>query len=327
MSGRLARATASSSAASPRWASRSAGPAARWRAGVEVLHAGAVVTTRAVGLLAAVGAATVSVRRRPVVAVVTTGDELVPPDAAPGPGQIRDANGPALAAQVVAAGGVPLSLHARDDRQSLADALDRASEADVLVFAGGVSMGERDLVRPELERRGVRWAFWKVRQRPGKPLAFGALGGRPVIGLPGNPVSAVVGFEVYVRPLLAACLGRPEAPEPGTGRLAQAIAKAEGLTTFLRVTAARSASGELVLSAGGGAGLARGPVAAALRRAGVAPGGRCRGAGGEVGAVRAVGRVNPTTVRSNEVGSRRRRRPSGASLRDRDGPGRLGKPE
>ncbi len=220
-------------------------------AGVEVLSAGQVVTPRSVGLLAAVGAATVSVRRRPVVAVVTTGDELVPADARPGPGQIRDANGPALAAQVVAAGGLPLPLHAHDDRPSLAAALDQAGEADVLVFAGGVSMGERDLVRPELERRGVEWAFWKVRQRPGKPLAFGTLGGRPVIGLPGNPVSAVVGFEVYVRPLLAACLGRAEAGEPETGRLAYAVRKADGLTTFLRVTAVRSASGTLVLSAAG----------------------------------------------------------------------------
>ena len=219
--------------------------------GVEVLGAGRVVSARAVGLLAAVGAATVSVRRRPVVAVVTTGDELVPADATPGPGQIRDANGPALAAQVVAAGGVPLALHARDDRPSLATALDQAQDADVVVFAGGVSMGERDLVRPELERRGVEWAFWKVRQRPGKPLAFGTLDGRPVIGLPGNPVSAAVGFEVYVRPLLAACLGRAAAGEPEAGRLAEAVGKADGLTTFLRVTATRSASGALALSAAG----------------------------------------------------------------------------
>ena len=220
-------------------------------AGVEVLGAGAIVTPRAVGLLAAVGAATVSVRRRPVVAVVTTGDELVPAHATPGPGQIRDANGPALAAQVTAAGGSPLLLHANDDRPSLSAALDRASGADVLVFAGGVSMGERDLVRPELERRGVEWAFWKVRQRPGKPFAFGTLGGRPVIGLPGNPVSAVVGFEVYVRPLLAACLGRAPAPEPEAGRLAESVGKAEGLATFLRVTATRSASGALALSPAG----------------------------------------------------------------------------
>ncbi len=223
-------------------------------AGAAVLEAGAVVTAGAVGLLASVGAATLSVRRRPVVAVVSTGDELVDADRQPGPGQIRDSNGPALAAQVEAAGGRPLRLHAADRADDLARVLDAAFDADVLVFAGGVSMGERDLVRPALDARGVEWDFWQVRQRPGKPLAFGTWDGRPVIGLPGNPVSAVVGFEVYVRPLLAACLGRAEEPAPETGALAEAVVKREGLTTFVRVAATRSASGALVLSPAGSQG-------------------------------------------------------------------------
>lgn len=219
--------------------------------GAEVLAAGAVVTPRSVGLMAAVGAASVIARTRPVVAIVTTGDELVGADRQPGPGQIRDANGPALAAQVVACGGTPLSLHATDAPGSLSDALDLAAQADVLVFAGGVSMGTRDLVRPELEQRGVEWLFWKVRQRPGKPFAFGTVAGTPVLGLPGNPVSAVVGFEVYARPLLAACLGRRPDPEPEMGRLAAAVDKADGLTTFARVTAQRDADGGLVLTSAG----------------------------------------------------------------------------
>ena len=220
-------------------------------AGAQVLAAGAVVTPRAVGLLASVGASSLSARRRPVVAVVSTGDELVPAEQTPGPSQIRDSNGPALAAQVVAAGGTALRLHARDDAASLAHMLDLAQTADLVVVAGGVSMGDRDLVRPELERRGVRWSFWQVRQRPGKPLAFGTLDGRPVLGLPGNPVSAVVGFEVYARPLLAACLGRQPAAGPEAGTLTEAVGKKRGLTTFVRVVAGRAPDGTLRLSPAG----------------------------------------------------------------------------
>lgn len=221
--------------------------------GDRVLGAGAAVTPAAVGLLAAVGAARVEVWRRPLVAVVATGDELVGADETPGPGQIRDANGPGLAAQVTAAGGDVLGpLVARDTAASVSAALDVAAGADVLVFAGGVSVGERDLVRTELERRGVAWAFWKVRQRPGKPLAFGTLGGVPMVGLPGNPVSAAVCFEVYVRPLLAACLGRPEPAGPLEPAVLEApVPKAEGLHTFARAVARRRADGRLGLTPAG----------------------------------------------------------------------------
>ncbi|MGB3542064.1 molybdopterin-binding protein, partial [Rubrivirga sp.] len=128
--------------------------------------------------------------------------------------------------------------HALDDAPSIRAALDRALEADVIVFAGGVSMGDLDLVRPELERRGVEWLFWGVRQRPGKPLAFGVLDGRPVFGLPGNPVSAAVCFEVYVRSLLDVMLGRT-VPPLEIGVLEDEIPKAAGLHTFARVMASR----------------------------------------------------------------------------------------
>ena len=229
------------------------------RAGDLVLAGGELVTPAGVGLLASVGAARVAVRRRPRVAVVATGDELVEAGAPVGPGQIRNANGPALAAQVVAAGGAVVGpLVARDTGAAVSAALDAARDADVVVFAGGVSMGERDLVRAELERRGVAWAFWQVRQRPGKPLAFGTLGGRPVVGLPGNPVSAAVCFEVYVRPLVAAMLGRPAPPVAAGGAergvLEAPVAKAEGLHTFARVTARRGADGRLRLRPAGAQG-------------------------------------------------------------------------
>ena len=196
------------------------------------------MTPGAVGLLASVGAARLEVVRRPVVAVVSTGDEVVGAGESLGPGQIRDANGPGLDAQVVAAGGVTARGHALDDAPSVRAALEAALEADVVVFAGGVSMGERDLVRPELERRGAEWLFWGVRQRPGKPLAFGVLEGRPVFGLPGNPVSAAVCFEVYVRALVDAALGRP-APALEVGVLEAEVPKAGGLHTFARVAASR----------------------------------------------------------------------------------------
>ena len=228
--------------------------------GDRVLEGGALVTPTALGLLASVGAGRVRVRRRPRVAVAATGDEIVAPGAPLGPGQIWDANGPGLAAQVARAGGVAVGpLVARDTPGAVSDALDAAAEADVVVFAGGVSVGERDVVRAELERRGVAWSFWTVRQRPGKPLAFGTLDGRPIVGLPGNPVSAAVCFEVYVRPLLAAMLGRPAGPgmgpaPPERGVLAEPIGKAEGLHTFARVVAERGGDGRLRLRPAGAQG-------------------------------------------------------------------------
>lgn len=228
--------------------------------GETALSGGTLVTPAAIGLLASVGAARVSVARRPRVAVVATGDELVEAGRPLGPGQIRNSNGPGLAAQVVRAGGAVVGpLVARDTTEAVSAALDDAADADMVVFAGGVSMGERDLVRVELERRGVAWAFWQVRQRPGKPLAFGALEGRPVVGLPGNPVSAAVCFEVYVRPLLAAMVGRPAgsrsaplATEPAV--LGAEIGKAEGLHTFARVVAERGDDGRLYVTPAGAQG-------------------------------------------------------------------------
>ena len=230
--------------------------AGEWlRDGTPVLGAGTLVTPGVLGLLASVGAASVEVRRRPRVAVVATGDELVEASASPGPGQIRDSNGPGLAAQVEAAGGAVIGpLVARDTDADLARVLDAAAGADVLVFAGGVSMGERDLVRTALDDRGAEWAFWTVRQRPGKPLAFGTLGGRPVVGLPGNPVSAAVCFEVYVRPLLQAGLGRPTDPVTEPATLDAPIPKPAGLHTFARVTARRDADGRLHVAPAGAQG-------------------------------------------------------------------------
>lgn len=220
--------------------------------GAVVARAGEVVTPGSVAALAAVGVGEVEVRRRPRVAVVTTGDEVVAPGVPLGPGQIWDANGPGLAAQVRAAGGVVRGpVHARDDIASIAAALDAAHDADVLVIAGGVSVGEHDHVRPVLTDRGTDWAFYRVRQRPGRPLTFGTLDGRPVLGLPGNPVSAAVCFEVYARPLLTALLGRPAEAIPRPAVLAEPIASPAGLYTFARVTAGPGADGRPRLRSAG----------------------------------------------------------------------------
>ena len=212
-------------------------------AGTEVASRGVRITPATVGALATVGAGRVRCVRRPIVRIVVTGDEIVPPGGTLRPGQIFDANGPTLAAQVVGAGGVPEVVRVGDAPDALADAL--TPGADALVLTGGVSVGRRDRVREDLAARGVSWAFWRVRQRPGRPFLFGTHEGRPVFGLPGNPVSASVGFEVYVRPALAMMLGEADGSRTHRAVLAEPVLKPEGLHTFARVVAERRPDGRL----------------------------------------------------------------------------------
>jgi molybdopterin molybdotransferase len=177
--------------------------------GEVVLPAGTVLTPAALGLLAAVGRTEAAVISRPWVGVLVTGNELVEADAKPGPGQIRNTNGPMLAAQVVRAGGKARVLGiGRDDRAALTELVRRGfEETDVLVLAGGVSVGAYDLVPDVLRELGVEVHFHRVRMKPGKPLLFGTRGEKLVFGLPGNPVGAFVGFELFVRPALRALSG------------------------------------------------------------------------------------------------------------------------
>ncbi len=188
------------------------------RTGEELVPAGVPLTPAAVALLAEHGFDPATVRPRVRIAVLTTGDELVPAAATPGPGQIRDANGPLLAAAIAAAGAVPVPLgHAVDDRAALAAKVREGLNADVLLLSGGVSMGDYDLVPGVLADCGVMQVFHKVNVKPGKPLWFGLFerndepverndepgrGPTAVFGLPGNPVSSLTGFELFVRPAL-----------------------------------------------------------------------------------------------------------------------------
>lgn len=216
------------------------------------LEAGDRLTPPALGLLSAMGVGAVDVRQRPRVRLVITGDEVTPPDVALAPGGIRDTNGPALSAQIEASGGRATVVYARDEPGAIADAA--SGDTDVLVLTGGVSVGPRDLVQSELEAAGAEWRFWRVRQRPGKPLLFGLWDGVPVLGLPGNPVSASVGWEIYGRPLLAAMLGRSPDPILLPARLATPLPTARGLHTFARVVARRDATGAVLLSSAGSQG-------------------------------------------------------------------------
>jgi molybdopterin molybdotransferase len=182
------------------------------RRGETVLAAGAVLRPQELGLLATVGRIAADVHPTPRVCVLSTGDEVVDPPRAPGPGQIRNGNGPMLCAQVARAGGVPSYLGIAADRlESLRPLVAEGQKADVLVLSGGVSAGTLDLVPGVLQEAGVQAHFHKVEMKPGKPVLFGTRGRTLVFGLPGNPVSALVCFELFVRPALRRLAGHAEA--------------------------------------------------------------------------------------------------------------------
>ena len=187
--------------------------------GERAVPAGHRLDAGALALLAALGHATIEVAWRPRVAIFSTGDELVDVTDDPGFGQIVDSSAHGLAALVRAAGGAPSYLGIVPDRRAaIAEALGQALDHDAVITTGGVSVGAHDHVRGALEDAGVALELWKVAMKPGKPIAFGIGGkGTPVFGLPGNPVSTMVGFELFVRPALlamqgAAVLDRPRAP-------------------------------------------------------------------------------------------------------------------
>ncbi len=184
------------------------------RPGVTLVRAGTELGPSEIALLAAVGAHPITVTRRPRVALLTTGDELAPLGTAPQPGQIHESNMPYLIAAIRRAGGDPWWLGIAPDRiETLRAMLDQAREADLILTSGGVSVGDYDLVKQVLSEAG-NIGFWRVRMRPGKPVAFGLLGTTPLLGLPGNPVSAAVTFELFGRPAIRRMLGAAQVERP-----------------------------------------------------------------------------------------------------------------
>ncbi|HLF03235.1 MAG TPA: gephyrin-like molybdotransferase Glp [Anaerolineales bacterium] len=225
------------------------------RAGEVVLVAGKVVRAYEVGVLAAFGLAQLDVIRRPRVAILSTGDELVAIDQSPGPGQIRDSNTYSLAALTQRAGGEPLVLGVADDSvEAVTDKLQTAvtQRADVILSSAGVSVGAYDVVKAAVEQSGSL-DFWKVRMRPGKPVAFGRYAGIPFFGLPGNPVSAIVAFEVFVRPALLKLGGRTQLAKPVVDVALAETFNSDGRESYLRATVTKE-DGRYVAHSSGGQG-------------------------------------------------------------------------
>jgi molybdopterin molybdotransferase len=204
-----------------------------------------------IGLLASLGYERVPVVRRPRVAVLSTGDELASPGTALAPGKIYDANTFSIAAAIKACGSTPVVFGpVPDDPQQLRASLQAALECDAVVTTAGVSMGDSDWVRTVVEEMGSL-EFWQIRMRPGRPLAFGHLqsskGLLPFFGLPGNPVSALVTFQLFVRPALFKMMGYPALPlSPVKARLEETVRNEDGRQFYARVTLRRGEDGGLL---------------------------------------------------------------------------------
>lgn len=215
------------------------------QAGQEVIAQGHLLRPQEIGVLAALGVSKVQVHRRPRVGVLSTGDELIDVDAQLTPGKIRNSNSYAQAAQVLALGADLISLGvARDTEDHVRAKLLVGLEAgvDLLVSSAGVSVGAYDVVKAVLEQEG-NVGFWRVRMRPGKPLAFGSYRGVPFLGLPGNPVSAMVSFERFVRPSIRKMAGHTRLERPQVTVTLQEELTSDGRESYVRVCVARTASG------------------------------------------------------------------------------------
>ena len=206
--------------------------------GALILPRGTEIRPQEVGMLAALGHKEAWGHRRPRVAILSTGDEVIEVDAPWRPGKIRDANSYSNAAQVVRYGGVPLLLGiARDDVAELTAKIRAGLEqgADLFLTSGGVSVGDFDVVKTVLAAEG-EMGFWRVRMKPGKPLAFGHIQSIPLLGLPGNPVSAMVSFELFARPAILKMLGKTRLAKPTVeATLLDEIRRKDNRRHYLRV--------------------------------------------------------------------------------------------
>jgi molybdopterin molybdotransferase len=219
-----------------------------FRAGAVGLKAGRRLGAREIGLAAAMDVPWLQVRRKPRIALLATGDEIVMPGDPVGPNQIVSSNVPALAAFVAEHGGRPIDLGiARDTVASLRDKAAGAVGADLLVTSGGASVGDHDLVQEALGKRGLDIDFWRIAMRPGKPLMFGRFGEVPLLGLPGNPVSSLVCALLFLGPIIRQLLGLAEtAPRTMTARLGTDLDANDRREDYMRARLTRDGDGELV---------------------------------------------------------------------------------
>ncbi|MCC6544872.1 MAG: molybdopterin molybdotransferase MoeA [Nitrospirae bacterium] len=204
--------------------------------GDTVLSKGSVLGASHIGVMAMVGKPVVSVYRRPKVMVLATGDELADLDEEITENKIPNSNGYTVAAQVIEAGGVPHLLGiARDNKESLREKIGEGLEGDMLLVSGGVSVGMYDFVKDILKEYGIDMKFWTVGIRPGHPIAFGLVGNKPIFGLPGNPVSTMVTFEVFARPALLKMSGHTSLSRPVIDAVCEAELRSRpGRTHYVR---------------------------------------------------------------------------------------------
>jgi molybdopterin molybdotransferase len=235
------------------------------RKGELVIHKNSVLGAAQIGMLAALGKKSVLVYKKPRVAIMATGDELVDIDTNPSPGKIVNSNSYSLATLVDDCGGVPVILGiTRDNKSALKQKFSTALKNDVIISSGGVSVGDYDLVKDIMANMGNSMYFWQVAMRPGKPLAFGAIKGVPLFGLPGNPVSTMVSFEQFVRPYLLKIQGHRNIFRPVLKAIsAENLEKKVGVKNFLRAIVKREKDKYIVKTTGNqGSGILKSMVTA-----------------------------------------------------------------
>lgn len=215
-----------------------------FRKGDALLPAGLTLGARDIGLAAAANAPSLAVRRRPVVALISTGDELVLPGKAPRPDQIVSSNSHALAAMAEHLGATVVNLGiVADSLRATERAIAKAAKADILVTTGGASVGDHDYVQEALKNSGVAIDFWKIAMRPGKPFMYGRRKAQHVLGLPGNPVSSLVCARLFLKPLIDALLGLPEADDLVEARLGASMKENDSRQDYVRATLVEAADG------------------------------------------------------------------------------------
>jgi molybdopterin molybdotransferase len=222
------------------------------RQGEKVISQGEIVRPAEVGMLASLGRSFILVHQRPLVAIVATGDELVDIDEPSSPWKIVGSNGYSLAALVKECGGIPLQVGiAKDRREDLLTKFRAAMRADLILSSGGVSVGDYDLVKEIMKEVGNHMHFWQVAMKPGRPLAFGSLGHVPIVGLPGNPISAMVSFEQFVRPAILKMLGHKNLfRRIVRASLDEDIEKKKGMRHFIRAHIRRDGEDYTVITTG-----------------------------------------------------------------------------